>query len=210
MNLKEKLSAIQTELKAPKNQFNKFGGYNYRNAEDICEAVKPLLKKHKVTLVLDDFIYPMQERYYVQATAKLMDCESDEVIETHSFARESETKKGMDDSQITGTASSYARKYAMNGLFLIDDTKDADSEEFKTTAEKKAKQEVKVTEENVNEKITDEEVKLLKSEAIRTGTTSDFIKKQFKVKEIKDLTNAQYHVAMNKLLSLPDKKEEVK
>lgn len=210
MNLKEKLSAIQTELKAPKNLTNKFGGYNYRNADGICEAVKPYLKKYNVALVLDDFVYPMQERYYIQATAKLIDCESDECIEVHAMAREAETKKGMDDSQLTGSTSSYARKYALNGLFLLDDTKDADSEEFKTTAEKKAKQEVKVTEENINEKITDEEVKLLKSEAIRTGTTSDFIKKQFKVKDIKDLTNAQYHVAMNKLLSLPDKKEEVK
>lgn len=152
MNLKEKLSAIQTELKAPKNLVNKFGGFNYRNTEGICEAVKPLLKKMKVTLILDDFIYPMQERYYVQATAKLIDCESDEVIEVHAFAREAETKKGMDDSQLTGATSSYARKNALNGLFLLDDTKDADSEEFKTISENKAKQEVKVTEENVNEK----------------------------------------------------------
>lgn len=210
MNLKEKLSAIQTELKAPKNLTNKFGGYNYRNAEGICEAVKPYLKKYNVSLKLDDSVFLIGNRFYIESTATLLDNESDEKIEAQAFARETESKKGMDDAQLTGATSSYARKYALNGLFLLDDTKDADSEEFKTTAEKKAKTEVKVTEENANEKITDEEVKLLKAEAIRTGTTSDFLKKQFKVKEIKELTNAQYHVAMNKLLSLPDKEKENK
>lgn len=208
MNIREKLSAIQTELKAPKNLTNKFGGYNYRNAEGICEAVKPYLKKYNVALKLDDTVFVIGSRFYIEATATLLDNESDDTIDAKAFAREAETKKGMDDSQLTGATSSYARKYALNGLFLLDDTKDADSEEYKTTAEKKSKAEVKVTEENVNEKITDEEVKILKSEAIRTGTTSDFIKKQFKVKDIKDLTNAQYHVAMNKLLSLPDQKKE--
>ena len=120
----QKLIAIQTELKAPKSQFNKFGGYNYRNCEDILEAVKPLCAKHDVVPLLSDEIVMIGERYYVKGIAKITDGE-DEIVTT-AFARESVDKKGMDESQITGSASSYARKYALNGLFCIDDTKDAD------------------------------------------------------------------------------------
>lgn len=120
----QKLIAIQTELKAPKSQFNKFGGYNYRNCEDILEAVKPLCAKHDVVPLLSDEIVMIGERYYVKGIAKITDGK-DEIITT-AFARESVDKKGMDESQITGSASSYARKYALNGLFCIDDTKDAD------------------------------------------------------------------------------------
>lgn len=120
----QKLIAIQTELKAPKSQFNKFGGYNYRNCEDILEAVKPLCAKHDVVPLLSDEIVMIGERYYVKGIAKITDGK-DEIVTT-AFARESIDKKGMDESQITGSASSYARKYALNGLFCIDDTKDAD------------------------------------------------------------------------------------
>lgn len=120
----QKLIAIQTELKAPKSQFNKFGGYNYRNCEDILEAVKPLCAKHDVVPLLSDEIVMIGERYYVKGIAKITDGK-DEIVTT-AFARESVDKKGMDESQITGSASSYARKYALNGLFCIDDTKDAD------------------------------------------------------------------------------------
>lgn len=124
-NIDERLIHIQGELKAPKSQENKFGGYKYRSCEDILEAVKPLLKKEKVTLTISDDIVEVGGRVYVKATATLSDGE--ETISTSAFAREAETKKGMDDSQITGSASSYARKYALNGLFAIDDTKDADA-----------------------------------------------------------------------------------
>jgi len=120
----QKLIAIQTELKAPKSQFNKFGGYNYRNCEDILEAVKPLCAKHDVVPLLSDEIVMIGERYYVKGIAKITDGK-DEIVTT-AFARESVDKKGMDESQITGSASSYARKYSLNGLFCIDDTKDAD------------------------------------------------------------------------------------
>lgn len=120
----QKLIAIQTELKAPKSQFNKFGGYNYRNCEDILEEVKPLCAKHDVVPLLSDEIVMIGERYYVKGIAKITDGK-DEIVTT-AFARESFDKKGMDESQITGSASSYARKYALNGLFCIDDTKDAD------------------------------------------------------------------------------------
>ena len=124
-NIDERLIHIQGELKAPKSQENKFGGYKYRSCEDILEAVKPLLKKEKVTLTISDDIIEVGGRVYVKATATLSDGE--DTISTSAFAREAETKKGMDDSQITGSASSYARKYALNGLFAIDDTKDADT-----------------------------------------------------------------------------------
>lgn len=122
--LQQKLIEIQAELKAPKSQFNKFGGYNYRNCEDILEAVKPLCAKHDVVPLLSDEIVMIGERYYVKAVAKITDGKNE--ITTTAFARESFDKKGMDESQITGSASSYARKYALNGLFCIDDTKDAD------------------------------------------------------------------------------------
>lgn len=122
--LQQKLIAIQSELKAPKSQYNKFGGYNYRNCEDILEAVKPLCAKHEIVPLLSDEIVVIGDRYYIKATAKVTDG-NDEIITT-AFARESKDKKGMDESQITGSASSYARKYALNGLFCIDDTKDAD------------------------------------------------------------------------------------
>ena len=122
--LQQKLIEIQAELKAPKSQFNKFGGYNYRNCEDILEAVKPLCAKHDVVPLLSDEIVMIGERYYVKAVAKVTDGKDE--ITTTAFARESFDKKGMDESQITGSASSYARKYALNGLFCIDDTKDAD------------------------------------------------------------------------------------
>ena len=152
MNIYEKLSNIQNELKAPKGQFNKFGGYKYRSCEDILEAVKPLCKKYKTTLILSDEIVVLGEgntriieddeertrrqictgqRFYIKAIATLYDTENNnEQVWNMAYAREEENKKGMDGSQITGTASSYARKYALNGLFNIDDTKDADTDEF--------------------------------------------------------------------------------
>lgn len=122
--LQQKLIEIQSELKAPKSQFNKFGGYNYRNCEDILEAVKPLCAKHEIVPLLSDEIVMIGDRFYIKATAKVTDGKDE--IATTAFARESKEKKGMDESQITGSASSYARKYALNGLFCIDDTKDAD------------------------------------------------------------------------------------
>lgn len=122
--LQQKLIKIQSELKAPKSQYNKFGGYNYRNCEDILEAVKPLCAKHEIVPLLSDEIVMIGDRFYIKATAKVTDGKDE--IATTAYARESKDKKGMDESQVTGSASSYARKYALNGLFCIDDTKDAD------------------------------------------------------------------------------------
>ena len=126
-NIRQKLQGIQSSLKAPKGQTNKFGGYSYRSAEDILNAVKPLLNEWNCTLVINDEIVEVAGRVYVKANASLADSDSEEVITAQSFAREAETKKGMDEAQITGSASSYARKYSLNALFAIDDTKDADA-----------------------------------------------------------------------------------
>lgn len=126
-----KLMMIQQELKAPKGQYNSFAKYNYRSCEDILEAVKPLCIKNNATLLLNDAVQEVSGRFYVVATATLVDTESGDSVSANAYAREPQDKKGMDDSQITGMASSYARKYALNGLFCIDDTKDADTDEAK-------------------------------------------------------------------------------
>ena len=135
MNINEKLTLIQNELKAPKSQFNAFGKYSYRNQEDILEAVKPLLAKYEVNLTLSDAILLIGDRYYVQATAHLIDKENS-IVQITALAREEQEQKGMSSSQITGSASSYARKYALNGLFLIDDAKDADTDENNDVSKK--------------------------------------------------------------------------
>ena len=130
---KHVLTAIQCALKAPKSRYNSFGKYSYRSCEDILEAVKPFLEEHNALLTLVDEIVEVGGRVYVKATAKFG---TEDFCETvTAYAREPETKKGMDESQITGTASSYARKYALNGLFLIDDTKDPDTDEYKAQTE---------------------------------------------------------------------------
>ena len=159
MTIYEKLLSIQTELKAPKSQYNSFGKYNYRNCEDILEAVKPLCAKYKAVSVMGDEVIQIGERYYIKSTARLIDLESEGVVENTAYAREEAEKKGMDGSQVTGASSSYARKYALNGLFAIDDTKDSDTTNNGQTAPKeatKAKQTAKT-----------EEWKLTKSELVQ-------------------------------------------
>lgn len=130
------LQAIQSELVAPKGQYNSFGKYNYRSAEDILEALKPILKKYNAAITLSDEIVYIEGRYYVEASVTLF--AEGEAIGAKASAREEETKKGMDGSQITGTASSYARKYALNGLFAIDDNKDPDTDEYASQTGKQA------------------------------------------------------------------------
>lgn len=130
MTIYEKLLSIQNELKVPKNQRNNFGNYNFRSCEDILEEVKPICKKNNVVIIVSDEIKQIRERYYVEATASLIDIETSEKIVNKASAREEDSKKGMDASQVTGASSSYARKYALNGLLAIDDNKDADTDEF--------------------------------------------------------------------------------
>lgn len=135
MSIYDKLAAIQTALNAPKDKYNKFGGYAYRSCEGILAAVKPLLAAQKCALTLSDTVETIGGRVYIRAVATLRDTEAGVSVDVSAYAREDENKKGMDGAQITGAASSYARKYALNGLFAIDDTKDADTDEY-TAAQK--------------------------------------------------------------------------
>lgn len=134
--LQHRLIAAQNELKAPKGQYNSFGKYKYRSAEDILEAVKPVNAKHGLLLVIYDEPVIVGDRIYIKATAEITDELNEQSYKVTAYAREPLNKKGMDDSQITGTASSYARKYALNGLYLIDDTKDADTDEHHDQTQK--------------------------------------------------------------------------
>lgn len=136
------LAQVQFELKAPKSQYNKFGHYPYRSTEDILQAVKPILKRYGDDLVLSDEPLMVGDWHYIKATATFIDKDGKQTV-VYGYARESQNKKGMDDSQITGTASSYARKYALNGLFLIDDTKDADTDEYRQQTHQKDSQPAK-------------------------------------------------------------------
>lgn len=140
--MKKKLIQLQNELKCNKSQFNKFGGYSYRSAEDIMESVKPLLLKYGLCLTVSDEIVLVGDRYYVKATATLMDSETQEVMTNSAYAREEESKKGQDSSQTTGSTSSYARKYCLSGLLLLDDNKDADTEEYHKQTNPSAKKSI--------------------------------------------------------------------
>lgn len=186
MSLKEKLLNIQTELKAPKGQYNSYGGYNYRSCEDILEAVKPLLKSNNCVLTITDSLEQIGERYYIRAAATITDAEGNESYTNVAYAREEETKKGMDGAQITGTASSYARKYALNGLFLIDDTKDADTDEHAKQTGAEPKEE---------KKASAKQIELLK------GLVKDIdaMLKYYKVEKIEDLTTKQASETISKL-----------
>lgn len=148
LSLKEKLMKIQVELKAPKNLYNSFGKYHYRNAEGIQEALKPMEKTYGVLVTLSDDIIEVGGRVYVKATATIMDAVDS--ISVTAYAREADIKKGMDDAQVTGATSSYARKYALNGLFLLDDTKDVDTEEYQATSKPEPKTETPRTEAPMN------------------------------------------------------------
>jgi len=199
----EKLLNIQNELKAPKSQFNDFGKYKYRNAEDILESVKPLCFKYKATLTLSDEIVLIGERYYVKATATLTDNEKPELkIWITAYAREEESKKGMDGSQVTGASSSYARKYALNGLFNIDDTKDSDST---NTQGKDGK-------ETTTQEVTNEEILKLFALAEQAGYSKDTVFKQAKEKykkEVENLKKAEYNqlfTGYTKLVKMNEKK----
>ena len=186
---------IQTEIKAPKNLYNSFGKYKYRNAEGICEAMKPYLQKEGCALTLDDEIVEKGGRVYVMATAKLIDCETGDYHSVSAYARESFEKKGMDDSQITGTASSYARKYALNGLFLLDDTKDADTDEYKKQIDEKNREEEdrKKTEEIGNMIISDVKVKILHKRCADEGVDESKILSLYKVSDFAELTEKKFH-----------------
>lgn len=198
--LLEKLQKIQYEMKAPKNLYNSFGKYKYRNAESILEAFKPFGEKYKVSLVISDEILYIGERYYIKADVTLYDTESDSKVSNSALARESFDKKGMDDSQITGTASSYARKYALNGLFLLDDTKDADTDEYHEETTKKAEQK-KVEpkkEEPKEEKRLASDIQIKEIAKLFDDTSLQAMLGYFKVSAVGDLTEDQASTAILK------------
>lgn len=185
-----KLTEIQTEMKAPKSRYNKFGGYNYRSLEDILEAVKPLLKKYDASLRIWDEVEAVGSRVYVVAHARFT--AGDETAEVKAYAREAETKKGMDDSQITGTASSYARKYALNGLFLIDDTKDADTDEYHEQVEA-----VKAA--TISKQKAASLLAYIQNNFSEPGSCLEWIGKNYSVGKVEDLTEEQYTQIFNLL-----------
>lgn len=192
MTITEKLAIIQQELIAPKNQYNSFGKYNYRSCEDILEGLKPCLKKVNAAVTVSDEIVCIGERYYIRAIATLHDAETASSISNTAYAREEESKKGMDASQVTGATSSYARKYALNGLFCIDDVKDADSRDNRqkeAEEQYKAEQEQKKLENMIISKI---KVDALVSRCEKDGVPTDKICKLYKVGTISELTEKKY------------------
>lgn len=196
MAIYEKLLAIQQKLKAPKNQYNKFGNYYYRNCEDILEAVKPLCAEVGVALTITDTVETTGDRFYVKATATLVDIESVERVIVTAYARETETKAGMDAAQITGSCSSYARKYALNGLFCIDDEKDPDTQ--------KPIQGAQAKEDSNAAKVTAKQVADLQAMAKRKGVTVERIIDGYKLKSLQDIAPAQWQEAMNSLRKRAD------
>lgn len=215
MKLKEKLLCIQTELNAPKGRKNTYGNYNYRSFEDICEAVKPLLKKHKAGLKMSDSIKQIGDRYYVEATAffyhaedlKDRDEEADLII-SYGYAREADDKKGMDAAQLTGSASSYARKYALNGLLMIDDSKDPDTDEFKAEADAKAEKPAKssskkkaedVDASDLDKYVTDEQIKTLEMLIKKADVTPEKFCGIYDLTMMSELPADKYEDAVSKL-----------
>lgn len=192
----KELIEIQKKLKAPKGQYNSFGKYKYRSAEDILEAVKPLCHENNCTLTLSDTLENIGDRYYIKATVSITN--GTETVSVSAYAREDETKKGMDGSQITGTASSYARKYALNGLFCIDDTKDADTDEYKkqTTKEstKKTSSAPKLSREDLEVKI----VALCDAKRLDVAE----ICKKVKVGSLEELNDDRLHKCLEYVQSL--------
>lgn len=198
MNLLEKLLAIQVELKAPKSQFNKFGNYAYRSCEDIQEALKPLLSKYKATIFISDDIVHIEGRFYVKSTITILDVETGDKLENTAFAREEETLKGQISSQITGGTSSYARKYALNGMFAIDDTKDADG------FNKHGKEEQATPTNGINES----QIKRLFAIAYKKGVPSAKVEQSVRIKfncSVSELSKDKYDKVVNGYESLADK-----
>lgn len=200
MNIHEKLLQVQQKLKAPKNQYNKFGDFHYRSCEDIQEALKPLLAEVKAILLTGDEVVQIGNRFYIKATATFQDTESPDCISNTAYAREGEEKPKMDAAQITGSSSSYARKYALNGLFCIDDTKDPDTRNNGPEKPKENKQQGSRTQ---PKKLGKAEQDRLKSEAARTGTDLSKVCERYLVNTIEELTQENYMKAMSAFRKMP-------
>lgn len=195
MSIYEKLLHIQQDLKAPKSQYNSFGDFNYRSCEDIQEAAKPLLAAQKCVLLVGDDLFLIGDRYYVKATARLIDCENGESVENVAYARETASRPKMDDAQLTGSASSYARKYALNGLFCLDDQKDADGQNKS-----------KVNDGNKNKEIplVDEaQMNTLKNESKRTGISINIVLGNYNLKKLEEMNDLQFKDALKRFKFYP-------
>lgn len=207
MCIAEKLLYIQQNLKAPKGQYNSFGDYHYRSCEDIQEALKPLLNTVKTVLLLNDEILQIGDRFYIKATAKLQDTESSEYITNVAYARECDNRPKMDAAQVTGSCSSYARKYALNGLFCIDDAKDPDMINNEVTPRQQSQQrQQQSSRQSAPMKLKAEYQDNLRKEAQRTGTDLKKVCGRYKVNNISELSCEQYQramVAFSKMDSLP-------
>lgn len=197
MNIYEKLAIIQEKISVPKNNVNDFGKYKYRSCEDILAAVKPFLKETGTVLTLDDEVVLINERYYIKATATLVSVEDEKLdtITNWAYAREEESKKGLDASQITGSCSSYARKYALAGLFLLDSEKDADARDNREPEERPTEE--RPTEEAMAKKITGTQLKTLKTKCETDNVDEAYICKSFHIKDLKELTGAQYKTTID-------------
>ena len=197
MNVYKKLMQVQTKLKAPKNQMNKFGGYKYRSCEDILEALKPLLHEVKASIIINDEVLVINERFYIKAIVRFIDVDTGDFVESTALAREEENKKGMDASQLTGATSSYARKYALNGLFAIDDTKDSDFTNTHNSENKSTKTSNNATNATVSTSklLSDAQLKRLYAIASKAGYSSEKVKeiilKKYS-KEPKNMSKQEY------------------
>lgn len=201
MSVYKKLARVQSILKCSKSQYNSFGKYNYRSCEDILEIAKPLCIENGCVLTISDEMVLVGDRFYVKATATITEIDTQEQVINTAFAREEESKKGMDGSQITGTASSYARKYCLNGLFCLDDTKDADTNEYHNTLERKAKPPAKAE----PKQTAPSKVNLLMDLAIRKGANLGLMLQFFKVTKIEELSEAD----LDRCISQLEKKADV-
>lgn len=205
--LKEKLIEIQKELKAPKGQYNDFGKYKYRSAEDILEAVKPLLIERRLLMTIRDEILELGngQRFYVKATVKVEEVNSGDFLEVTAYAREPDIKKGMDESQITGTASSYARKYALNGMFAIDDSKDPDTNEYQRQTQSKAntKTNTKPRKNEPKQSNTKEsmyrKLSQLSNKLELTNDDKYAIADRLGIKDLSNMTNSEIEIYINEL-----------
>ena len=203
MGIYEKLQTLQQKLKAPKGQYSDWGGYYYRSCEDITEAAKPLLAEVKAVLLLTDEIVTVGGRVYVKAAAKLLDAESDGVVEVNGYAREAESRPKFDVAQLTGTASSYARKYALNGLFALDDTKDADAlPPAQQPAAKPADSQQPAA--KPAEKVTSHQLGQLQALAKQKGVAVDSIVAGYKLNSLQDMDGRQWAQTMNGLRKRAD------
>lgn len=231
MKIYEKLLQIQTRLNVPKGQYNDFGNFNYRSCEDIQNAVKPFLQELGLILKIGDEIVMIGSRFYVKATAVLIDCETGEKVENIAYAREDESKPKMDGAQMTGSSSSYARKYALNGLFCLDDVKDPDAQKRDAgggNGQKNAQKNGQNQNQNQNqrptgqqgqqkgnnamkpkgqqkEKLNDADFKSLVDEMKRTGYRTGDLIREYKVNSLRELTGNKYRDAMRKLRGTPNR-----